>query len=98
MNEPQAFNPATNRVTGSNWSYDEAGNVLTDGATPGMTYDGENRLASSGTYSYGYDGMGQRVRRTIGSQATNFVYGPDGELVAEYWSPVTTSGRQYVTV
>jgi RHS repeat-associated protein len=99
-NEPQSFDPATNRVTGPNWQYDETGNVTEDGAQMAASYDGENRLVSAaGTISYGYDGSGQRVSRTMGGQSTTFVYGPDAQLVAEYGSPApTVTGRQYLTV
>jgi RHS repeat-associated protein len=108
LNEPQSFDPTTNRVTGPYWQYDETGNVTEDGAQMAASYDGENRLLSAAgitcpgaasTTCYGYDGSGQRVSRTMGGQITTFVYGPGGELVAEYGSPApTVTGRQYITV
>ena len=73
--------------------YDSAGNQTYD--CVGMHfYDAENRMTkavqgSSNNY-YFYDGNGKRVRRilngsqTWGGQETWFVYGFDGELVAEY--------------
>lgn len=99
LNEPQAFDPATNRVTGTYWQYDEAGNVTQDGAQMGASYDGENRLVNAAGTSYGYDGDGKRVRRTSGGQVTTFVHGPDGQLAAEYGGPTPlVTGRLYVTV
>jgi RHS repeat-associated protein len=106
-NEPQSFDPATNRVTGQYWQYDETGNVIEDGAQMTASYDGENRLviadgttcsSAPNTTCYGYDGAGQRVSRTMGGQITTFVYSPDGQLVAEYGSPVpAVTGREYLT-
>ncbi len=67
-------------------------NLVTD-------YDGEGRVlrrrnVSLGTtlFEYGYGGGGQRVRKSIGTTvATRYVYGADGELVAEYGA-VGTNG------
>ena len=87
---------ATNRLTSSDgcaMTYDSAGNQTYD-CVGTHYYDAENRMTkavqgSSNNY-YFYDGNGKRVRRilngsqTWGGQETWFVYGFDGELVAEY--------------
>jgi len=87
---------ATNRMTSSDgctMTYDAAGNQTYD-CVGTHSYDSENRMTkavqgSSNNY-YFYDANGKRVRRilngsqTWGGQETWFVYGFDGELVAEY--------------
>ncbi|GAB4240677.1 MAG: hypothetical protein Kow00109_15880 [Acidobacteriota bacterium] len=68
-----AVDPATNRVVG--WSYDAAGNVLSDGQHS-YTWDAENRLAAvDGTVTYAYDGRGRRVKEATGGEVTYFVLG-----------------------
>nr|MDQ3804573.1 hypothetical protein [Acidobacteriota bacterium] len=76
-----AFDAATNRVTG--WGYDAAGNLASDAAA-NYAYDAEGRLKSvNGAPGYAYDGEGRRVKKTLG-EATRFVYGVGGQLIAEY--------------
>ena len=60
------FNGNYNRIDG--YTYDAAGNLLSDG-TNHYTYDAENRLSSYSntagvTASYVYDALGQRVEKT----------------------------------
>ena len=60
------FNGNNNRIDG--YTYDAAGNLLSDG-TNHYTYDAENRLISysntaGAAASYVYDGLGQRVEKT----------------------------------
>jgi hypothetical protein len=59
---PNTFNPANNRITTSGYTYDNAGNLLTDG-TYGYTWDAEGRLTSttdSGvTETNTYNALGQ---------------------------------------
>jgi RHS repeat-associated protein len=87
---------ATNRLTSSDgctMTYDAAGNQTYD-CVGTHSYDSENRMTKavqggSNNY-YFYDANGKRVQRilngsqTWGGQETWFVYGFDGELVAEY--------------
>lgn len=81
-------NTANNRFT--QLGYDAAGNVTSDTVTGAgaRAYDAENRMvqaAIGGGYSYyGYDGNGKRVRRITSSGEVWYVYGFDGELLAEY--------------
>jgi len=69
--------------------YDDAGNLQSHPQMGTMTYDGENRLvgATSGTpprtSSYAYDGDGKRVARTVGGDATVYVYDAFGMVAAE---------------
>ncbi|HWQ31399.1 MAG TPA: RHS repeat-associated core domain-containing protein [Blastocatellia bacterium] len=76
--------------------YDKAGNLVYDNFSPSvsqrgsMTYDAENHMitAVNGTQRYRYDANGRRVKQRVGQAGTNGevwqVYGPEGELLAEY--------------
>jgi len=62
-----------------------AGNLLYDGIHT-YTYDAENRIVSvdsgsGGTYVYNADG--KRVGKVVGANVTYFIYGSDGQVVAE---------------
>ena len=48
------------------FSYDAAGNMLSDGAND-YTYDSENRIQSAAGVSYTYDGDGNRVMKSSGT-------------------------------
>ena len=59
--------------------HDDDGNMLSDGAGKTLSYNGENRLVafddgSGTTASYVYDYLGRRVRKTVGTNTTTFVY------------------------
>lgn len=67
-----------NRLTSVNsvtYAWDNRGNLLSDGVST-YTYDRANRLtAVSGlpsTYSFGYNGMGDRLRQTVNAVPTNY--------------------------
>src|SRR5262245_12925882 len=91
-----AVDTATNRMTsvdGCTMTYDAAGNQTYD-CVGTHYYDSENRMTKAvqggQNHYYFYDANGKRVRRilngseTWNGQETWFVYGFDGELVAEY--------------
>jgi RHS repeat-associated protein len=91
-----AIDTVTNRMTsvdGVGMTYDAAGNQTNDGVGV-RYYDNENRMTKvvqgGQTHYYFYDASGKRLRRilngsqTSGGVETWFVYGFDGELVAEY--------------
>jgi YD repeat-containing protein len=71
--------------------YDAAGNLVFDAYTGagGRTYDAENRMTAAvgsngSTASYAYDADGRRVKRKVAGEEWWQVYGPGGELLAEY--------------
>ncbi len=70
-----------------NYSYDANGNLTGDG-TYTYTYDDTNRLAgvtkTGLTASYIYNGLGQRVEKTVNGTSTVFVYDEAGHLLGEY--------------
>ena len=99
--EPTAgslFNPANNQL--ANQSYDAAGNQ-TGYAPRTLAYDAENRMISAtsalnGNEYFVYDGDGRRVRKTWipnggSSQVTTYVYGPGGQLAAEYTNQISAA-------
>ena len=75
-----------NRITGSPYQYDAAGNMTHD-ATHSYTYDADNRIiqvASGSTAAYGYDVDGRRVSRVVGGVETDYIYDLSGHVVATY--------------
>ena len=76
----ESFSGNNNRMDG--YSYDAAGNLLSDGTTT-YTYDAENRIISAtnstnGTTRYIYDSDGKRLRKTANGAITDFLYDPNG--------------------
>ncbi|WP_423600355.1 RHS repeat domain-containing protein [Roseateles sp. MS654] len=71
------------------FSYDAAGNTLTDtGLGYTTTYRLDNRINSltkaGVNWYYSYDAGGQRIRKNNGSQNTHFVYDQSGQLLGQY--------------
>ncbi len=106
------YNPtidtANNRfTTGQNYTYDLAGNLLTDAEGRTFTYDAENKqktASNSGNVigQYFYDGDGKRVKKNgiLNGQVeeTIFVYDALGKMVAEYSTAISTTPKiQYQT-
>ena len=74
------------------FSYDNAGNMLTDGAAS-YTYSDRGRMASASigvnTVAYKYNGLDQRVSKTgptavVPSGAAYYAYDEAGQLIGEY--------------
>jgi RHS repeat-associated protein len=87
------------------WTYDAAGNILSEqGLSRSFTYDAENRQISATvsspavTTTYAYDGEGHRVSKTTGSAATYYVYEAMGQLIAEYGGSPAPCQTCYLTV
>ncbi|MBZ5565968.1 MAG: RHS repeat-associated core domain-containing protein [Acidobacteriia bacterium] len=68
-----------NRVTSPGFTYDDAGNLTSDGSLT-HTWDAENRLTSTNRVTYTYDGGGRRVKKSSG---TLYWYGQDGKVLEE---------------
>lgn len=91
--------------------YDQRGNLdsvtLDSNDYYHATYDAENRVVSatavaggtSTTISYGYDGDGRRVYKSIsGGATTSYACSASGELIAEYSTATNPdTGTQYLT-
>jgi RHS repeat-associated protein len=67
-------------------SYDANGNTVAKGTTQ-FVYGDHNRLVStydsSFSATYGYDGQGQRVKKTVSGERRYFHYAQHGQLLAE---------------
>ena len=80
--------------------YDTAGNLVNDTYTGAgnRTYNAENKIVSAWGNSqaqlYGYDGSGQRIKRTVNGVETWQVYGFEGELLAEYAANAAAASPQ----
>jgi RHS repeat-associated protein len=83
----------TNRMDG--YSYDTAGNLLSDGVHS-YSYDAQNRIiqvdgtlgtwpnnCSTATACYNYDAEGRRVQKSIGAGRVEYLHDLNGNIVAE---------------
>jgi RHS repeat-associated protein len=83
--------------SGPAYTYDAAGNLTYD-CNHTYTYDAENRVvqvSNNGTViaTYAYDADGQRVEKNVSGAITDYVYGADGNYIAE----VNASGNWTIT-
>ncbi len=77
--------PLNNRIGNAGYSYDNAGNMTSDGIQV-FTFDGANRLKTAGgqNSNYDYDGEGWRVKQTNSSGTIYYLWsGLLGEPVIE---------------
>jgi RHS repeat-associated protein len=100
----QSGGAPTNRITsvtqGStvNYSHDSAGNVTNDGAHS-FTYDAENRVVSvdgGATASYSYDHQNRRIKKTVGSTTTHYVW-EGSQVIAEHNGSTGAMTNEYVS-
>jgi len=68
-----------NRITNTGFSYDAAGNVLSDGSF-NYTWDAESELKTAAGVTYTYDGDGRRVQKSSGKL---YWYGATGDILDE---------------
>ena len=92
------YQPGTNRIStygGNEYTLDAAGNTvaMSFNQTPEVSYvySSHNRLievvdevGSSTMATYRYDGLGQRVEKITAAESRKFIYGLNGELLAEF--------------
>jgi RHS repeat-associated protein len=84
------YNPANNQLTGAvpkTFTYDSNGNMFSDG-TFTYIYDGLNRMIRveqqvATVASYGYDSMNRRIRKTVGTTTSHYLYDLNSRLIAE---------------
>jgi RHS repeat-associated protein len=97
----------TNATPSRSFTYDNAGNILTDakgGVTTTYTYNNAGRMASLtvgsvGQGPYRYNGFGQLASRTITANPTrtiHMVYDQDGNLIFEADGATGEMLREYV--
>ncbi|MGD0733375.1 MAG: RHS repeat-associated core domain-containing protein [Terracidiphilus sp.] len=94
-----SFNTATNQISTSGYSYDAAGNMTNDSFNA-YTYDAEGNIIqvnSGSTATYVYNARNQRVRATVGSTITEFLFDASGRRVSEWNGSTHTelNGRYY---
>src|SRR5205807_2537978 len=74
------FDPATNHITTSGYSYDAAGNLLQDGTGTGthsFQWDAEGRMKSvdgGTTGTFAYNALGLRVQKTMSGSSVYYYY------------------------
>ncbi|KJV36805.1 RHS repeat-associated core domain-containing protein [Luteibacter yeojuensis] len=93
LTDSYVYQPGTHRLTmadGKARRYDDAGNLIALGDAT-LAYDGAARLASASeqgrtVVSYGYDGEGNRVARTVGTngKTTLTLFDEAGRWLADY--------------
>jgi RHS repeat-associated protein len=74
------FNPASNQITNSGFTYDASGDLTGDG-THTYQYDAEQRASSvdnGSAVSFTYNALGLRVESAWPSAASSFLYDPSG--------------------
>jgi RHS repeat-associated protein len=77
------------------WSYDPAGNLLTDGLGNSYQYDAESKIKSSAGATYYYTAEGQRVEKAVGSTKVDTVYfggRPIARLSGSAWTDLVYVG------
>ncbi|MGI8640758.1 MAG: RHS repeat domain-containing protein, partial [Pyrinomonadaceae bacterium] len=92
-------------TTGQGYTYDLAGNVITDAEGRTFVYDAENKQKEVRDVNnvvvgqYYYDGDGKRVKKYIFStqETTLFVYDASGRMVAEYATTVAPASEAKVS-
>ncbi len=67
-----------NQITTAGFSYDAAGNLLSDGVNS-YQWDGENHLKSAGTSNFTYNAYGWRVFNSNAS--VSYLYDPSGQFL-----------------
>jgi RHS repeat-associated protein len=75
---------ANNRISGSPYQFDGAGDLLNDGAHS-YTFDAEHRLTAAdggSTASYTYDAQGRRVSKVSSAGTIDYIYDALGSLSA----------------
>jgi RHS repeat-associated protein len=78
-----SINPATNQITNSGYTYDNAGNMKHD-ATAAYAFDGANRLISINATAAVYSYFGsQRIKKVLGTTTTRYIYS-GSKPIAEY--------------
>jgi RHS repeat-associated protein len=78
-----SFNFANNRITTSNFSYDNSGNVTANGPATNFTYNPEDFMTAAtttlGAPAYTVDTQGRRTKKTVSGTTTDYFY--SGALV-----------------
>ena len=85
-----AYNPSTNQLTTSGFTYDAAGNLTADVSNPThhtYQWDAEGRVASvdsGSTWSFTYNALAERVQMATPSGTQELMYDPNGVWLGIY--------------
>jgi RHS repeat-associated protein len=94
-NQPSYTFDNNNRMTGSGFTYDAAGNLINDGIHT-YTYDGENRIwkvDNGTTATYAYDAEGRRISKVTSSTSYEYLFDLSGRVVTELLAGTATTNR-----
>jgi RHS repeat-associated protein len=91
-----SFNALNNRISSGGFSYDAAGNLMSD-SIHSYSYDAEGNIVSvdnnGSTAQYYYNALNQRVRSVVGGAATEFLFNAAGQRVS-IWNGSTQAQLQ----
>jgi uncharacterized protein RhaS with RHS repeats len=79
-----SFNPANNQISTSGYQYDAAGNMTND-SFHSYTFDAEGNITAvdnGTTATYVYNALNQRVKATMGSTITEYVFSAAGQRIS----------------
>jgi len=74
FNFQQSYDPATNRISASGYTYDAAGDLTGDGLGNTYAYNVNGMLIASNGVQYLYDGLNQRVDKVGGTKPGDTIY------------------------
>jgi len=70
-----SFDYAGNRVTTTNFTYDNSGNLTANGPGTSFTFNAENFMTAAGaSATYSVDTRGRRTKKTVSGTTTNYFY------------------------
>src|SRR5205807_8756525 len=70
-----SFDYAGNRVTTTNFTYDNSGNLTANGPGTSFTFNAENFMTAAGaSATYSVDTKGRRTKKTVSGTTTNYFY------------------------
>jgi RHS repeat-associated protein len=87
------FNSSNNQITSSGFSYDAAGNLISDGIH-GYTYDADGNILkvdNGSSAQYVYDALNRRIKTQTTNGTFEYIYDYAGRRIST-WNPATTNG------
>ena len=95
-----SFDYAGNRVTTTNFTYDNSGNITANGPGTSFTFNAENFMTAAGaSASYSVDTRGRRTKKTVSGTTTNYFYSGSvviSEKLGSTWTDYIFFGNQRI--